>query len=91
MHAIQQANIFDPTQWCILKIIAFFCSRGKVQKQPLEVICKIAVLKKIRKFHGKKPVLESLFNKVEAWACIFIKKRFQHRCFSLKCAIFEHL
>ena len=42
----------------------------------------IHFLKNIANFCRKTPVLESLFNKVAGLrACIFIKKRLQHRCF----------
>ena len=49
-------------------------------------------VKKIRKFHRKALVLESLFNKVAGLqafkVCSFIKKRLQHRCFPVKFATF---
>ena len=42
-------------------------------------------LKNFANFTGKKPVLESLPNKVAGLnICNFIKKRLQHRCFSMK-------
>ena len=42
---------------------------------------------KLCKFYRKKPVLESLFNKVAGiQVCNFIKKRLRHRCFPLKLA-----
>ena len=41
-------------------------------------------VKKLRKFHRKTPLLESLFNKVAGLeACYFIKKRLQRRYFSV--------
>ena len=41
--------------------------------------------KKIRKFHKKAPVLQSLFNKVTGLQTYnFIKKRHQRRCFPVK-------
>ena len=44
---------------------------------------------KLRKFHIKKNVLESLFNKVAALkVCNSIELRLQRRCFSLKLANF---
>ena len=44
---------------------------------------------KVRKYHRKIPVLESVFNKVAGlWACIFITKKFQHSCFPVKFAKF---
>ena len=40
---------------------------------------------KVRKYHRKIPVLESVFNKVPGLkACNFITKKVQHRCFSAK-------
>ena len=54
-----------------------------LQKQPSELFCKKNIFLKIRKFHRKTTVLESLFNKV-AGLCSFIKKRLQHRCFPVK-------
>ena len=57
-----------------------------LQKQPLEVFCKIGVLKDFANFTGKH-VLESLFNKIAALrACNFTKKRLQRRCFPMKFA-----
>ena len=44
---------------------------------------------KLCKFYRKKPVLESLFNKVAGiQVCNFIKKRLRHRCFPVKLAKF---
>ena len=46
---------------------------------------------KVRKYHRKIPVLESVFNKVaglKAQACNFITKKLQHRCFPEKLAEF---
>ena len=41
--------------------------------------------KKFRKFHRKKPVLESLLNKVAVLkACNFIRKGLQHKCLYVK-------
>ena len=64
-------------------------SPGFVQKQSTEVFRKKGFLKKVRKFPGKTPVLESLFNKVPGLrTCNFIKKRLQHWCFHVKFAKF---
>ena len=55
---------------------------GYFQKQLPDVFCKKICSEKFRKFHGKPPILNSLFNKVadlQTWT--FIKKRLQHRCF----------
>ena len=46
-----------------------------------------SVKKGVRKFHRKRPVLESLFNKVQK-ACNSIKQRLQHSMFS--CEIFKN-
>ena len=57
------------------------------QMQPPEVFCKKWCSQKAWKFHRKTPVLESIFNKVAGlWACNFIKKKLQHRCFPMKFA-----
>ena len=58
------------------------------QKNPHRMCSvKIYVLKNFANSTGKKPILESLFNKVAGLqACIFIKKRFQHRCFPVNIA-----
>ena len=50
------------------------------QKQPLEVLFKKSCSKNFRNIHRKTTVLESLSN--------FIKKRLQHRCFSVNFAKF---
>ena len=45
--------------------------------------------RKLHRFNKKIPVLESLFDKAtDLKACNFIKKKFQHRCFPVKCAKF---
>ena len=54
-----------------------------------EVALKKSCSKKFRNIHRKAPVLDSLFNKVVGVkACNFIKKRFQHRYFSMSIAGF---
>ena len=56
-----------------------------IQKQPPQVFCKKRCSQKFRKFHRKKPVMESLFSKVTGLqACDFIKKRLPHRYFPVK-------
>ena len=84
---------------CIVLYILFGYSKGihlflfnlktsKVQKQPLGMFCKKAVLKNFATF-TQTSVLESLFNKVEGLkVCKFIKKRLQHRCFPVNIANF---
>ena len=65
-----------------------------VQKQPPEVFFRKGVLKYFANFIEKIAVLESLFNNAAGLtACNFIKKRLQHRCYTVvKLAKFyEHL
>ena len=55
------------------------------QKEAPGVSCKKAILKNSGNFRGKKPVLESLVNKVAGLqACNSIKRRLQHSCFAVK-------
>ena len=55
--------------------------RKKLQNQPFAGILQNKCSQKLRNFHRKVPVLESLFNKVAGLkTCNFIKKRPQHRC-----------
>ena len=55
-----------------------------IEKLSFADIFKIGVLKNFALFTGKKPVLESLFNKVaDLKACNFIKNRSSHRSCSL--------
>ena len=55
-----------------------------VRSSRLHIFLKIDVLKNMF-FHRKKPVLESLLNKVAGLkVCNFIKKRLKHRCFPVK-------
>ena len=50
---------------------------------------KKGALKIFANFTGKKPMLESFFNKVSGLqACIFIKKRLQRKCFPVNIAKF---
>ena len=50
-----------------------------------QLFFKKGVLKKIRKFYRKIPVLASPFNKVaDLKTCNFVKNRLQHRCFPVK-------
>ena len=59
------------------------------EKQSLEHVLQNRYSWKFCKFHGKAPVLESLFNKVaDLLAYNFIKKRLQHRCFPVNVAQF---
>ena len=54
------------------------------QKQPPEVFYKKSCSQIFQNIHMKTPVLGSLFHKIEdLQACTFIKKRLQHRCFSV--------
>ena len=64
------------------KMTKFLLTINKRQKQPSEVFCKKGILINFAIFTGKKPVLESPFNKITGLkACNFIKKRLQHRRF----------
>ena len=57
----------------------------KVQKQAFTDFLQDRCYYNLRKFYRKTLVLESLFNKVAGFqACKFIKKRLQHKCFSVK-------
>ena len=63
--------------------------RKELQKQSFADFLQNRCSWKFRKFHRKISMLESLFNKAaELKTCNFIKKRLQHRCFSLKFAKF---
>ena len=56
-----------------------------VRSSRSQMFFKIDVLKNFANLPGKKPVLESFLNKVAVLkVCSFIKKRLQHRCFSVK-------
>ena len=56
------------------------------QKQSPNVFCKKCVLKNFANFTGKH-MFKSLFKKVAGLqACMFIKKRLQHRCFPVNIA-----
>ena len=47
---------------------------------------------KVCNIHRKTPVLESVFSKVASMkACNFIKKRLQHRCFSVNIKLFKKI
>ena len=55
------------------------------QKQSFADVLQSGCSEKLRKFHRKNPVLESLPNKVVClMVCNFVKKRLQHRCFLVK-------
>ena len=61
--------------------------KKKLQKQSFTDILQNRGFLKIRKFYRNTPVLESLFNKAAGLkTCNFLKKRLQHRCFSVKFA-----
>ena len=76
-------NLLDPLFRLSLYRIVFFLLYFNLRKQPPEIFCRKRCLQKLRKFHRKTPVLESLFNKVaglRAWN--FIQNRLQHRKFA---------
>ena len=53
------------------------------------MLCKKKSSLKVRKYHRKIPVLETVFSKVAGFkACNFITKKVQHRCFPVKFAKF---
>ena len=62
------------------------------QEQPPEVFYQKSCSLKFRKFNGKAPVLESLFDKIAGLrTCNFSKNRLQHRFFSCEiCEIFKN-
>ena len=68
--------------FCILHLffLTFTIKTLKKQKQPPEVFCTKRCSEKFRKFRRKPAVLESLP------ACNFVKKRLQHKRFSVKFA-----
>ena len=60
--------------------------RNKVQKQPLEMLCKKKMFLKFCKIHWKTPVPIFFFfsNKIAGlWSATLLKKRPWHRCFSM--------
>ena len=75
-------KLFCSIYWQNLQITA---AVHYFQKRPPQVLCKKMCSLKVRKYHRKIPVLESVFNKVPGLkACNFITKKVQHRCFSAK-------
>ena len=64
-----------------------FCKKSRSSHQRCSkenIIVKKAVLNKFCNIYRKTPVPESLFDKVVGLqACSFVKKRLQHRCFSV--------
>ena len=70
--------------FCILHLFFLTFTRKtlKKQKQPPEVFCTKRCSEKFRKFQRKPAVLESIP------ACNFVKKRLQHKSFSVKFANF---
>ena len=68
-------------------LFVFGCSLFIIQKQPFADILQNRCFYKFRKFHRKRPVLQSHFNQVARLkASYFIKKRHLHRCFPVKFA-----
>ena len=56
----------------------------EIKKQASEMFYKESYSKKFCNIHRNTPVSESLFNKVVGLqACNFIKRRLQHKCFSV--------
>ena len=55
--------------------------RKKLQKQSFADVLQKKCSSKFRKFHRKRPLLKSAFDKVaDPKTCKFIKKRLRHRC-----------
>ena len=74
---------------CIHIQYFFGVMRNKLQKQPLEVLCKKDVLKNFGKSTGKHLCHGLFFNKVAALrSATLLKKRLWHRCFSVNLAKF---
>ena len=65
-----------------LKVLNYFFKQlYHWQKQPPELFCKKRYSKIFCKLHRKRPVLQSLFNKVAGLKAFLIKNRLQHMCF----------
>ena len=59
--------------------------KARRRRYDSQMFFKMDALKNFANFTGKKPVLNSLPNKVEGLkVCNFIKKKLQHRCFPVK-------
>ena len=70
----------DSTAEMIFLTVVFskFCKKSRSSHQ------RCSIMKAVLNIHRKTPVLESLFDRVVGLqACNFIKKRHQHRCFSV--------
>ena len=68
-----------------VRVMIKFCKSKKGQKQSFADVLQNRCSEKFHKFHRKKPVFESLLNKVAGLkACNFIKKRLQYKCFLMK-------
>ena len=65
---------------------------NQTQKQPPDLFYKKSCSQRFNNILRKKPVYESLLNKVAEFpACSYIKKRLQHRHFPVKyCEIFKN-
>ena len=84
-YVIEKIEVFTKDSITLTKEHPEFCVNPSLTI--LEAAAGGVLLLKFCKFHRKTPVLESLFNKVSGrQACIFIKKRLQHRYFPVKFA-----
>ena len=88
-NLLNEINLLSLSHWCFPgKFRNFFVE----QKQPPEVFCKNDVLKNFTIFTEKRLYWSHFLNKVAGSSClqpcIFIKKRLQHRCFSVNIVIF---
>ena len=80
---IKKVNLLCFHHWCLSRK---FKNVLQEQKQPPEVFCKSDILKSFTIFTEKRLCWSHFFNKVPE-SCLqhsrFIKKRLQHRCFSM--------
>ena len=81
---IKKIKLLCLRHWCFSRKFRNFLQE---QKQPPEVFCKNDVLKNFTIFTEKRLCWSHLFDKVAESSCLqhsrFIKKRLQHRCFSV--------
>ena len=81
---VKKINLLFLRHWCFSVKLRNFLQD---QKQPTEVFCKNDVLKNFTIFTEKRLCWSHLFDKVAESSCLqhsrFIKKRLQHRCFSV--------
>ena len=79
-------KLLSTCEYCKVFKNSFFIEH--LQKQSFADVLQNSCSKKFCKLHRKALVLQSLFKKLAAEGLQFIKKRHQHRCFSVKFAKF---